>query len=91
MPLPIVHLLPIFLDRSGCLLFLGVAPLEPFHTAGRIQHTALTGEEGMALAAGIDLDDSLGRTNSKSITTSTDYFGIGMIFGVNLFFHLSFS
>jgi len=48
----------------------------------------LTGEKGVALTAQLHLHCLLGRAGGKGIAAGTDYFGIGIKFGMNLGFHI---
>jgi len=65
-----------------------VALLKPLHAPGGIQHTPLTGEERVTIAAYLDLKLLPGRTRGEPVTAGTDNLGVGIIFRVNLLFHI---
>jgi hypothetical protein len=85
---------PIYRDSSLPRKFLWltfnlVALLESLDASLRIQHTPLTREERVAIAAYLDLKLLLGGTGGKSIPAGTDNLGIGIVLGMNLFFHIT--
>ncbi len=71
------------------LAFNLITLLKPLHAALSIQHPALTGEKRVAFTAHLDLELLSGGTGGKTITTGTDYLGIGIVLRVNFFFHRS--
>jgi hypothetical protein len=64
-----------------------IAFLEPLYPSGGIHHAPFTGKKRMAIAAHLDLNLLLGRAGGKPVTACANYFGVTIIFGMNLLFH----
>jgi hypothetical protein len=69
------------------LLIQLVALLEPLHSSGGINHFSFAGEEGMALAAQLDVKSFPGGAGGEDIAARASHLGIRIIFGMNFFFH----
>jgi hypothetical protein len=66
-----------------------IAFLEPLDATGSVQHTALAGKERVAITANLDLELLFRRTGGKPVPAGTDNFGVGIVLGMNLFFHIT--
>ena len=64
-----------------------VAPLKPLHTPTGIHHPSLSGIEWVALTAHLNLQLFLGRAGGKLVAADTNYLGIIIVLGMNLFLH----
>lgn len=77
--------------RPATLVFDLVLTLKAFHSTGGINDLLLTGEERMAFAAKLDSEGLSSGTGGKGIAAGADHLGIGVILGMYLSSHLSFS
>jgi hypothetical protein len=81
------------MNRDSCLS--GISPLvldvialfKPLHPAGGIQHSPLTGEKGVALAAYLYLEVFLGGAGGKSVAAGAYHLGVVIVSGMYLFLH----
>ena len=74
-------------SQCVCLIFQLIAPFKPLHAPRLIDHPTLSGKKWVTLAAHLNLQNLLGRTGDKGITTRANYLSIGKILGMNLIFH----
>jgi hypothetical protein len=84
------------MSRDPCLseiwpeLVFKLVPLfEPLDAAGGIQHPPFTGEKRVAFAAYLDAELLPGGTGGEPVAAGADDLGIGIILGVNFFFHVN--
>jgi hypothetical protein len=66
-----------------------VALSEALHPPGGINHFLLAREKGMTFAAQLDVQSLFGRADRKDVTARTGNLGIGKIFRMDFFFHLT--
>jgi hypothetical protein len=66
-----------------------IAFLKPLDATGGIQHTPLAGKERVAIAANLDLEQLFRRASSEPVSAGANNFGIGIVLGMNLLFHIT--
>jgi hypothetical protein len=72
-------------------IFYLVATFEAFHPAGGIHYLLLAGEEWVTFTAQLHSERLFGGASGEGIAAGADYLGIGVIFGMYLRSHLTFS
>ena len=64
-----------------------VAPVEAFHSSGRVDELLLASEEGVALRADLEPELLLGAAGDEGLATSTDHVDL-FVPGMDFRFHL---
>lgn len=77
------------LRGRGRTSILDLVPLlEAFHLSGGVDYALFAGEEGVTLAANLDLECGLSCTDSKRVAARTSDFGIFIILWMYFLFHV---